>query len=756
MATTNVSLFRSSKTAENGVIYDINMVLDFIQQGEYADKIKKIRHEKDEIKQKELKRLVPSFIPRGVFPYKKNDAYDRKDCSGLIGMDFDKFETTEAAAEFRDSVISDPYCFAAFLSCRGKGVCALFLTVAPKDNEDNQLIYRALADYLADLHNYTSADPSCGDVSRGRIMSWDAQLKRKQISQVKVWEKRAAPIPKKAAKDISKFDGVAVRSADLDYICAQLKERNFALCDVYGDFFMTGMAIARKFGEAGREYFAQIASQCKPSRQRNADRQYDACIGHADRRDDGFSWGSFVKLCRDNGIEVQTSETKMIISSAISHKKSGAKAEDCAKTLEKFEGIQIKDSEKLIASIYSSQFVENPDEGTPPLKLVERWIKSRAFKYNEFSDEYEFEGKPISTEKAMNTIYFSMLNEVFGMENKVNDGLFIKLLNSDCVPSYNPVKEYFESLGSLSGRGREIKKLAKSLNCTTGIDMDVKGVNYVEHFLRKWLIQLIAVTFDGPTDIMLILAGEKNGTGKSYFFNNILPKKLQKYTGSFRLENTNNLKDNQLLLCQKLLVFVDDATKKDLSNSGQLKEMVTASSFNLRRPYGRANEQVKKRAIIAASTNKIDFIENSAENRRMVTFHIQERFFEDFCEVNIDSVWTEAYESYKNMSSSDRKAPWLCSTDDIFWIQKVSLPFEEREFVDEELVRIFEPDESGHVLQLAEIMTFIAQFSSIKSLQNITAVALGMRLSKVGNKFPCFKKIGQKGYPIKLKPSVFS
>jgi len=409
-----------------------------------------------------------------------------------------------------------------------------------------------------------------------------------------------------------------------------------------------------------------------------------------------------------------------------------------------------------IASIYSSQFVENPDEDTPPLKLVERWIKSRAFKYNEFSDEYEFEGKPISTEKAMNTIYFSMLNEVFGMENKINDGLFIKLLNSDCVPSYNPVKEYFEALGSLSGSGREIKKLAQSLKCTTGIGMEVGGVNYVEHFLRKWLIQLIAVTFDGPTDIMLILAGEKNGTGKSYFFNNILPKKLQKYAGSFRLENANNLKDNQLLLCQKLLVFVDDATKKDLSNSGQLKEMVTANHFNLRRPYGRANELVKKRAIIAASTNQIDFIENSAENRRMVTFQIQERFFESFCEVNIDAVWAEAYEAYKNMNSSDRKAPWLCSTDDIVWIQKVSLPFEEREFVDEELVRIFEPDNSGHVLQLAEIMTHISQFSSIKSLQNITAVGLGRRLAKVGNKFPCFKKDGRKGYPIKLKPSVFA
>ena len=332
----------------------------------------------------------------------------------------------------------------------------------------------------------------------------------------------------------------------------------------------------------------------------------------------------------------------------------------------------IKDSEKLIASIYSSQFVENPDDDTSPIKLVERWIKSRAFKYNEFSNEYEFEGKPISTEKAMNTIYFSMLNEVFGMENKVNVGLFINLLKSDCVPSYNPVKEYFESLGSFSGSGIEIKKIARSF-CTTG--MEIGGVNYVEHFLRKWLIQIIAVTFDGPTDIMLILEGEKNGTGKSYFFNNILPKKLQKYTGSFRLENANNLKDKQLLLCQKLLVFVDDAMKKDLFNSGQLKEMVTANHFNLRRPYGRANGLAKKRAIIAASTNQIDFIENSDENHMKVIFQIHERFVESFKEIDIDSVWAEAYSDYKNMSSSDLKAPWLCSTDEIIWIQMAQLPF---------------------------------------------------------------------------------
>jgi hypothetical protein len=184
-------------------------------------------------------------------------------------MDFDKFESQSDAEKFRDKIAKDPYCFAAFVSCRGKGVAAVFRVSFPKSNEDNHLIYRALSEYCAANFDYIESDPSCKDITRGRILSWDPGLKRKQLSETQTWDKRAAPIPKKVQSDISKANATPVRFEDLEYIIAQIENRNIPLCDTYSEYLSVAFAFAREFGEDGREYFFRITNE-NPSSKANS------------------------------------------------------------------------------------------------------------------------------------------------------------------------------------------------------------------------------------------------------------------------------------------------------------------------------------------------------------------------------------------------------------------------------------------------------------------------------------------------------
>ena len=760
MNTPDISIFQNIGKPTQYSIMNIEFILDQIQQGEYMNVINRLRKEEDKEKQKKIKLYeLPTFTAAGVFHRKANDAYDKKRASGLIIVDFDGFETTEAAEILRDAIIEDEYCYAAFLSCRGKGVAAICRVELPKDNEDNHLLYKGLCAYYADIFDYISPDPSGGDVSRGRQMSWDARLKRKNFQTVKVWRKRAEPPKKSEAKTISKYQAIAVRTCDVENICAQITERGLALLDDYPDYMATGFAFARKLGEAGREYFVQIASmsgektRCKPH---NASRAYDGFLKHSAGEEGKISWGSFVKLCKDNGIEVQTDETKTIISRAISQKKTGVSIEDCVKNLEKHDRIAAETATELVKSVYASEFVADPNEQVEPLIASERWIKTRDFKYNEFIEEVEFEGNEIS-EIEMNSLYFECLQQCFAGAKKISISDFKMQLKSKLVSVYNPVKDFFRDLEGVecSYTHPKIKELVTKMRLC-----EPAAAEFAERMLTKWLVQIVAITFEEKTDIMLVLAGE-GGLGKSMFFENILPEELQKYVGTFRLDKTTDsgIKDNSLLLGKKLLVYVDDATKKDLRADGRLKAMITNSLITERAVFGDKSKTFKRRAMIAANTNEEGFIENPSENRRIVPFEIKHSMVDGLLPIIVDKkkgcekwkrgLWAEVYQLYCNWKESSH---WLLSKADISelesWNGAKFQSFDEKSEFD----RIFEEGGSSDFMDLGQISHAIATHSRIKSILNMSFEAIGKKFKSFAKLDKKYERVSQrKGWNLRVK-----
>lgn len=758
MNSPDISIFPNIGKPTQYSIMNIEFVLDQIQQGEYMSVINRLRNEKDKEKQKKIKlHELPTFTAAGVFHRKANDAYDKKRASGLIIVDFDGFETTEAAEILRDAIAEDEYCYAAFLSCRGKGVAAICRVEMPKDNEDNHLLYKGICAYYADLFEYISADPSGGDVSRGRQMSWDPRLKRKNFQTVKVWRKRAEPPKKSETKTISKYQQIAVRTCDVENICAQITERGLALLDDYPDYMATGFAFARKLGEAGREYFVEIASlsgnktRCKPH---NASRAYDGFLKHSAGEEGKISWGSFIKLCKDNGIEVQTDETKTIISRAISQKRTGVPADDCIKNLEKHDRIAAETATELVKSVYASEFVADPNEKVEPLIASERWIKTRDFKFNEFVEEVEFEGNEIS-EIEMNSLYFECLQQCFAGAKKISISDFEMQLKSKLVQTYNPVKDFFKDLECVesSYTHPKIKELVTKMRLC-----EPSAAEFAERMLTKWLVQIVAITFEEPTDIMLVLAGSK-GMGKSFFFKNILPKKLQKYVATFRLAKKSDSadKDNLLLLCKNLLVYVDDADIADLRSDGKLKDMITSETITARAVFGRKSKKYVRRAMVAANTNEEGFIENATENRRIVPFELQHRIFESLAPILLNEgsenwkreFWAEVYQLYLTWKP---KKHWLLSEADISELESWNGAKFQNFAEKSEFDRIFEQGSSSEFLDLAQIAHAIALHSRSKVFLNMNLIQLGKKIGAFAKEDQKYKKVSQrKGWNLRVK-----
>jgi hypothetical protein len=102
------------------------------------------------------------------------------------------------------------------------------------------------------------------------------------------------------------------------------------------------------------------------------------------------------------------------------------------------------------------------------------------------------------------------------------------------------------------------------------------------------------------------------------------------------------------------------------------------------------------------------------------------------------------YLNQKTDGNGKKTAGWLCNQEEIFAMQKVNLAFEKQDFLENEMLRIFEKSESP--ISLAEIATVLAQRSGIEELRKLNAVQLGMRLAKVANTHPMFGKVGRKYY----------
>src|SRR5690606_170782 len=117
-----VSIFKNVKDSNNPFNKSVYYALDRIKNGKSKVQVEQLRQMSDE-DYNANKSVLPVVCFNGKF--RTRSAKNLINHSGLIILDFDKFDSQQDAKDFKDSICDDEFVFACWISPSGKGVKVL-------------------------------------------------------------------------------------------------------------------------------------------------------------------------------------------------------------------------------------------------------------------------------------------------------------------------------------------------------------------------------------------------------------------------------------------------------------------------------------------------------------------------------------------------------------------------------------------------------------------------------------------------------
>lgn len=607
-----VSIYKNSTDTKSTIVEEINAILSGIKSGRWQDLCLKVMKEKDEEKRKRYKKQIPAYTISGTFSQRSSKNIIKH--TGLIGIDFDKVENINGIF---DLLCKDQYSYSVFKSVSHTGLCAIVKIDGNKHRES----FDGLQTYYFETYGLT-IDIQCKDVSRLRYVSYDPELYTNEKSKVfkeYVKGKEIQEIP---------FD-IPHSDKRFGFVLKQIEEKEIDITHNYRQWLKLGFAIATQYGEHGYEFFDAISKYSETYNKEICKTQYFNCIRPYIGDNNPVSIKTFYSTAKYHGIEIYTEEEKKQIKAARLAKDSGMTFDEALQIIEN-DGV-IPDK-VLVKSIYNAEKKEEKKSIKLDIDAVKMFLTKYQIKKNEITRKYEWRGREMNTED-LNTIYLEAKTQF----EKLSNDMFISILFSHFTPMYNPVKEYFESL-HWDCKDR-IEPLVKCITSDTGDDL------FRFSAVRSWLLGIIeSVYTDEPNILQLIFAGKQN-TGKSVFFKQLLPEPLKKYMALSQLDAG---KDDQILMCEKLIILDDEYSGKSKDDAKLIKRLLSAPYFNLREPYGKQNVTIKRIASLCATTNETQILNDVTGNRRNLVLEITGRFdFDLYNSIDKEQLFAQLVELHK-------------------------------------------------------------------------------------------------------------
>ena len=135
-----ITIFKNIKETSTPFIRDIDFIFQRIKDGKSKDLINKIRKSKSKEEQNKLKGELPSICFSGIFKNRSKQGIISH--TGLICLDFDKYDSIELLNIDKDKLIKDKYTFALFISPSGNGLKVL--VKIPNEVDNHKLYFDAL------------------------------------------------------------------------------------------------------------------------------------------------------------------------------------------------------------------------------------------------------------------------------------------------------------------------------------------------------------------------------------------------------------------------------------------------------------------------------------------------------------------------------------------------------------------------------------------------------------------------------------
>jgi hypothetical protein len=689
-----ISLFNSlpekGKAHIADAAIDLTEFLNNVKFGKYRLQIEKIRTEESKEQRDRLKRALPAVTVSGTFTERNQDLLIKH--SGFIQIDIDYFSDKSA-------LITDPYTYSLFKSASGGGL-AVIVKINPEKHKES---FNWLRNYYFQCFGIV-VDSAPQNVASLRFVSYDPELIINEKSKVA----RTLSVKPKATKSLPiVIEGDLV--GEMVHECVNLGHN---LAPDYDSYLKLGFALADGFHEAGRGWFHSLCSVSEKYDSRHADKQFSICLKG---NKSGITVGTFYWMLKQVGIYAPETQQKAVQIAAMG-KRAGRKPEAVKQQLQEINGLDAEQASKLVDEVFKRDDISIRDASGDPDQLIQaltEWMsQNHPMRVNSITRIIEENGAEVRMER-INSIYLRA--RMFFNTKDVTKELVMSYIFSDFILEYNPISEYIEKNLHRRSSGN-IAALCKSLRSETPMK---------EIFIRKWVISLLAAHDGHPVRSVLSLVGGQN-SGKTEWFRRLLPAGLKKYYAESKLDAG---KDDDMLMCQKLIVMDDEMGGKSKQDEKRFKELTSKSIFSLRAPYGRNNEDFKRLAVLCGTSNDPEIINDPTGNTRILPIEVLSIDHELYNSIDKDELFMEAYRAYE---AGDE---WQLSKEELAELTTVGEEFKPIPFERELLQQFFAPASAGGGYPEWMTATAIKDVLETNTKQKIHSMRkLGMELNEMFGK----------------------
>lgn len=504
-----------------------------------------------------------------------------------------------------DELKNDKYTSIIHRSAGGKGVC-IFVKINPKKFLES---FYDLAQYYLDNYNVT-IDQACKDEARARFVSYDPHIFENENSHkfISTYKKPKEQPKREYLFAEDDFGRIVNDLKGLDICQGEYKR----YCDV-------GFAIASKFGVSGFQYYDAICQGGQKYDAKRIEKDYQRfCKGSSD----GITIATLYHYAKEAGVDVVSESTKLAIEKVRISKATKKKIE------------KPSDLEQQILKIGDSILKQNKDEDLDSKVIAfvsQEWLPL----YNEFNGLIEVLGHALC-DRTLNTI--SIQASAY-CEQDVTPQRVMKVLNSYATTSENKVLNYLKNL-KFKGNGY-IEKYVQLIE-------PKKDINVV--YFTSWIVGMMnnihrERVSDKISPLTIVLAGGRQGIGKSTWCRNILPKEFEDYFVEGKIEET---KDFKFRMCRNIIMYDDEfggVGTKDVKNFKSVSDMSVAVD---RKAYGINDSRELRKVSLLGSTNELDILKDPTGNRRILPIKVDSISYDECLNFDSKALLAEAYQLYKD------------------------------------------------------------------------------------------------------------
>lgn len=704
----SISYYSTLGNTSPAATITVNDWLTDVAGGRWAEQCQQVADEPNHEKRQILKkRILGGITGSGTFSQRGNDYLTQH--SGYIVMDFDGLGDAATVDEIKQQLAADPYTYAVGLSASHTGLWA-FVAIDGKRHKD---AFEALKEYYMSTYGLV-ADKACNEVARFRYNTFDPTLKINQ--QAEAYKKYLT----KAAKAAYKVPAFITTESDADQLIERIADSGIDLTQGdYGRYLRIGFAIADQWAEGGLDRFHTLCSKNEKYDPDKCDKQFKYCL-NASRKDNtgGVGIGTLYHFAKQAGIDTTSQRTQYVATVARQTKAAGRDMASAQSELA-LRGIAGDEVDEILKQVKESAANLRPGDELTLFGRLEVYLQIQhpTLKRNAITRKIELKGRPLE-DREVNSIYIAATKAV---DEKVSRSHVEALVYSDFVEDYNPLLQFFEN-----NRGKQatgiIAQLAACVTTSTGQKNPQRiDTGYLQYFLTKWLVGLVASAHGEHSPLLLAFTGGQN-TGKTHFFRHILPEQLQPYYAESKLDAG---KDDEILMTQKILVCDDEMAGKSKRDETRLKELTSKQVFTLREPYGRQNVDLRRLAVLCGTSNQTDLLNDPTGNRRIIPVDIISIDHAGYNAVDKTDLLLEAYHLFVGGHA------WHLNGTDIARLAAQSAEFEgaisERELIQQN----FAPPAAGGYLEWLTA-TEIRGYLEKETKYQLVLKAIGQQLQALG------------------------